>query len=70
MSEKKTVGGRRKDELEFESTRSERSRSTDSSKRSGGSSSLLILMQLRSAQKKAALQEKLSKGRSFGRRKI
>ena len=57
MSEKKTVGGRSTDELEFESTRSERSRSTDSSKRSGGSSSLLNLMQLRSAQKKVAQDE-------------
>ena len=54
---KKAVGGRGMDELEFESTRSERSRSTDSSKRSGGSSSLLDLMQLRSAQKKVAQDE-------------
>ena len=57
MSEKKTVGGRSTYELEFESTRSDRSRSTDSSKRSGGSSSLLYLMQLRIAQKKVAQDE-------------
>ena len=57
MSEKKTVGGRSTDELECESVRSDRSRSTDSSKRSEGSSSLLHLMQLRSAQKKVAQDE-------------
>lgn len=45
------------DELEFESTRSGRSRSTDSSKRSGGSRSLLHLIQLRSAQKKVVQDE-------------
>jgi len=68
MSEKKTVGGRSSDELEFESTRSYRSRSTDSSKRSGGSRSLLQLMRLRSAQKKVAqdvLTRKIEQGKDL-----